>query len=99
MDQSCINLPRISDAYERGVEEFIKFAQRNVDGNHTGVRMRCPCLNCLNRRTSNVFNIKEHLLCDEISEIIQHRRGLVNYYTCQMCIKLRSLLIQQWRTN
>ena len=30
MDQNWINSFRISDEYERGVEEFIQFAQRNT---------------------------------------------------------------------
>jgi len=30
MDRNWINSLRISDEYERGVEEFIQFAQRNA---------------------------------------------------------------------
>jgi len=64
MDQSWINTRCITDAYERGVEEFIQFAQYNVVSNHNGVRMRCPCVNCLNGRILYVSEIREHLLCD-----------------------------------
>jgi len=64
MDQSWINTPRITEAYERGVEEFIRFAQRNFVSNHNGVRMRCPCVNYLNGRILNVSETREHLLCD-----------------------------------
>jgi len=41
MDMSWINA-QISDAYERGVKEFIQFAEHNVVGNHNGVRIWCP---------------------------------------------------------
>jgi len=34
MDWSWINSPRISDAYERGVEKFIQFTQLNAHSNH-----------------------------------------------------------------
>jgi len=30
MDRSWINKSRISDMYENGIEEFLQFAQRNV---------------------------------------------------------------------
>jgi len=64
MDRSWINTPRISDAYEKEVEEFLQFAQHNVVSNHNGVRIRCPCVNCLNGRILNVYEVREHLLCD-----------------------------------
>jgi len=66
MDQSWINTPRISDAYEKGVEEFLKFAQHNVVSSNDGVRIRCPYVNCLNGRILSVSKIREHLLCDGI---------------------------------
>jgi len=64
MDQSWINTPRISDAYEKGVDEFLQFEQHNAISNHNGVKIRCPCVNCLNERILSVFEIREHLLCD-----------------------------------
>jgi len=63
MDMSWINA-QISDAYERGVKEFIQFAEHNVVGNHNGVRIWCPCVNCLNERILNISKIREHLFCD-----------------------------------
>jgi len=47
MDQSCISSPHVSDAYEKGVEEFLQFACRNVNVSRVEdrVRMRCPCVN------------------------------------------------------
>ena len=60
MDRSWINTPRISDAYEKGVEEFLQFAQHNAISNHNGVRIRCPCVNCLNGRILSVSEIREH---------------------------------------
>jgi len=64
MDRSWINTPRISDAYEKRVEEFLQFAQQNAFSNHNGVKIRCPCVNCLNGRILSVFKIRDHLLCD-----------------------------------
>ena len=64
MDRNWINLPRISAEYERGVEEFIQFAQRNEGRNDDEVKFRCPCVNCLNGRKLNATQIREHLICD-----------------------------------
>jgi len=64
MDRSWINLSRISDDYERGVEEFIEIAQRHGDSAKYRGKMRCPCVNCLNGRILDVDEIREHLLCD-----------------------------------
>jgi len=37
MDRNWINYVRISDEYERGVEEFIQFAQPNaINSGHDG---------------------------------------------------------------
>ena len=48
MNQSWINESRISDVYENGVEEFLKFAQQNVEV--VNGRYFCPCVNCVNGR-------------------------------------------------
>jgi len=65
MDRDWINSVRISDEYERGVEEFIQFAQRNANNSgHDGVKFRCSCINCLNGNRLNVNKIREHILCD-----------------------------------
>jgi len=65
MDRNCINSIRISDEYEKGVEEFIQFAQRNaINNGHDGAKIRCSCVNCLNGRILDVKIMREHLLCD-----------------------------------
>ncbi|KAK7346843.1 hypothetical protein VNO80_21366 [Phaseolus coccineus] len=65
MDRSWIHCARISDEYERGVEEFIQFAQRNaINSGRDGGKIRCPCVNCLNGRILDVNIMREHLLCD-----------------------------------
>jgi len=65
MDRDRIKFVRISDEYERGVEEFIQFVQCNTNNNgHDGVKFRCPCFNCFNGRRLDVNKIREHLLCD-----------------------------------
>jgi len=50
MDRDGINLSCLSDVYERGVEEFIQFAERNANRSSDGVKSRCPCINYLNKR-------------------------------------------------
>jgi len=46
MDRSWINVSRISDAYEKGVEDFLEFARRN--GAAINGRYYCPCVKCVN---------------------------------------------------
>ena len=69
MDRSWINTPWISDAYEKGVDEFIQFALHNVVSFNNGVRIRRPCVNCLNGRILSVSEIREHHLCDGFLKI------------------------------
>ena len=64
MIRSWINTPRINDTYKKGVEEFIQFPKHNVVSCNNGVRIRCPCVNCLNGSILSVSEIREHLLCD-----------------------------------
>jgi len=65
MDRNWINFVRISDEYERGVEEFIQFAQRNANNSgHEGAKIRCSCVNCLNAMILDVKIMREHLPCD-----------------------------------
>ena len=64
MDRDWIYLPRISVEYEKGVEEFIQFAQRYEGRSDDEVKFRCPCVNCLNARKLNATAIREHLICD-----------------------------------
>jgi len=65
MDRNWINSLRISDEYERGVEEFIQFSKRNaINSGHDGEKIRCSCVNCLNGRILDVKIMREHLLCD-----------------------------------
>ena len=60
-----MNSVRISEEYERGVEEFIQFAQRNViNSGHDGANIRCSCIICLNGMILDVNIMREHLLCD-----------------------------------
>jgi len=66
MNRNWIDFVRISDEYdERGVEEFIQFAQCNANNSvHGGVKIRCPCVNCLNGRILDIKKIRVNLLCD-----------------------------------
>jgi len=59
-----MNAIRISDVYENGVEEFLKFAEWH--GTALIEKYFYPCVNCLNGRRQEVKLIREHLLCDGI---------------------------------
>ena len=62
MDRSWINASRISDVYEKGVEDFLEFAKQNGVG--INGRYFCPRVNCVNRRRVDIELIREHILCD-----------------------------------
>jgi len=62
MDQSWINASRISEFYDKCVEEFLESAKRN--GVEINGRYYCLCVNCLNRKGLHIELIREHLLCD-----------------------------------
>jgi len=62
MDRSWINANRISDVYEKGVEEFLEFAKRN--GATINERYYCPCVKCVNLKRLDIELIREHVLCD-----------------------------------
>jgi len=57
------NSPCINDEYEKGVEEFIKFVQRNKGISDDKVKFRCPCVNCLNGKKLNVTKVREYRIC------------------------------------
>ena len=65
MNRSWIQAPCISDEYEKGVEEFLEFAQQHapvLDGNYL-----CPCVNCINGRCHSLNEIRTHLICNDFS--------------------------------
>jgi len=65
-----MNFVRISDKYERRVEEFIQFAQRNaINSGHDGAKIRCPCINCLNGRILDVNIVRIYGLKQEGGEL------------------------------
>jgi len=52
MDRSWINANRISDVYEKGVEDFLEFAKRNettING-----RYYCLCVKCVNLKRLDI---------------------------------------------
>ena len=64
MDRDWINSPCINVEYEKRVEEFIQFVQRNEGISDDDVKFICPCVNYLNTRKLNVTEIREHLICN-----------------------------------
>jgi len=49
MDRSWINASRISDVYEKGVEDFLQYAKRN--GAAINGRYYCLCESCEWKKT------------------------------------------------
>jgi len=62
MGQSWINASRISDVYDKGVEDFLEFAEWN--GARINVRYYCRCVNCVNGRRLDIKMIRKHVICD-----------------------------------
>ena len=65
MNRSWIQAPRISDEYEKGVEDVLKFVQQHAPV--VGGKYFCPCVNCVNGRHHTLFDIRSHLICDGFS--------------------------------
>ncbi|XP_058766672.1 uncharacterized protein LOC131640279 [Vicia villosa] len=67
MDRSWIKANRLSEEYERGVEELIQYACKNLPNNNG--KFYCPCVNCLNREPLLLIDeIRNHLICDGICQ-------------------------------
>jgi len=79
MDRDWINSIHISDEYEKGVEEFIQFAQCGANSSgDDGVKFRCSCVNCLNGSRLNV-ELGSTFYVKGFYDFIQPRHGMVNY--------------------
>ncbi|XP_040872067.1 uncharacterized protein [Glycine max] len=65
MDRTWITAPRISEAYQHGVEEFLSFAQ--IHSATTDANFFCPCVKCVNGRRHSLDDIRSHLICDGFS--------------------------------
>ena len=57
--------PCITDEYEKGVEDFLQFAQENAL--EMSEKYFCPRVKCLNERRQSLNNIRSHLICERIS--------------------------------
>ncbi|KAH1233938.1 hypothetical protein GmHk_09G026264 [Glycine max] len=66
MNRSWIQAPRISDEYEKGVEDFLEFVQQHAPV--LGEKYFCPCVNCVNGRRHSLDDIRSHLICDGFSQ-------------------------------
>ena len=54
-----MNARRISKEYEKGVEEFLRFAAEN--GKAKDGKYFCPCVRCVNQIRQEVGEIRDHL--------------------------------------
>ena len=66
MDRSWMKAKRISKEYEDGIEKFLEFPQRNAPSKRDGLYY-CPCVKCLSNSRRNIYDIKEHLICNGIN--------------------------------
>ena len=62
MDRSWIRAPRISEVYEKEVEEFLAFGEQNAP--NLAAKYFCPCVKCVNRRRQPLNDIRSHFICD-----------------------------------
>ena len=59
MDRSWMNARRISEEYDKGVEEFLQFAREN--GKPINEMYFCPCVRCLNQLRQEPRVIRDHI--------------------------------------
>ena len=77
MDWGWINLPHISDDYEKGVEEFIQFAQLNV-GTKNKVRMSVLLWIVWIGEDWMLPKLENTFCAMDFWRIIQHERGVTS---------------------
>ena len=56
---------RTSEEYQKGVEEFIEFAKRNVSSKNG--KYPCPCVKCVNVDRKSLDSIRNDLICEGIN--------------------------------
>lgn len=61
MDRSWMNANRLSEVYQKGVEEFLEFALKKLPKNEG--KFYCPCVKCLNGNRLQFEEIRNHLIC------------------------------------
>nr|XP_004491836.1 uncharacterized protein LOC101491198 [Cicer arietinum] len=61
MDRSWMNANRLSEVYQKGVEEFLEFALQKLPKNEG--KFYCPCVKCLNGNQLQFEEIRNHLIC------------------------------------
>ncbi|KAK2426682.1 hypothetical protein QL285_025325 [Trifolium repens] len=67
MDRSWMKANRVSAEFRKGMNEFFQYACEKLPNNNG--KLRCPCVNCLNRLPQLLISeIKNHLVCDGICE-------------------------------
>jgi len=65
IDRSWIKAQYISDDYQKGVEDFLQFAQQNAL--ELVVNYFCPCVKCINGRLQSLNDIRSHLISEWFS--------------------------------
>ena len=67
MDRSWMKANRVSAEFTKGMNEFFQYACEKLPNNNG--KLRCPCVNCLNRLPQLLISeIRNHLVCDGICE-------------------------------
>lgn len=66
MDRSWMKANRLSEKYEKGVEEFLQYCE-NLPNNNG--KFHCPCVKCGNRLPLlSVEELRNHLICEGVCE-------------------------------
>ncbi|XP_076905922.1 uncharacterized protein LOC143561837 [Bidens hawaiensis] len=65
IDKSWISLDRLSNAYDKGVEAFLEFAQSNNPNSNV---IACPCKKCINLCHHSIVDVRYHLFAHGFNE-------------------------------
>ena len=65
MDRSWIKAPRISEVYQKGVDDFLQFAEQNAP--LLAAKYFRPCVKCVNGRCQSLNDIRSHLIGEGFS--------------------------------
>ena len=69
MDKSWMNKGRTTREYVEGVNEFLKFASKNVTNDGT---VCCPCVKCVNYTRLTPGQVHDHLVYYGICKSYTH---------------------------
>ena len=79
MDKSWINKSRVDPLFEKGAEEFVKFA---CDNNPNDTKILCPCKKCRNLKYVFKDDVLDHIIVEGFLQSYTHWIYHGEYYPC-----------------